>query len=1023
MPNKRKSKTDSSKNQPTISKYFISDFAYPTSSLKKRNAESNELNDCPVNKTPKLEQSHKINSSAKYQMSEELMKRLQAFTYKKINRNKEACSENSDSKDFKKISQDTDVKEGNQEQEKMSQGSSEIDVDDVLEDIESNAAPINKNIKYTALEKQYLEFQSKYPDALLLMECGYKYRFFGKDAETVSKICNIGCFKNHNFMSAIIPTPRLHFYVRQLVSKGYKVGVIKQAESAALKAVGEKRNELFARTLDALYTKSTLIGEEFLESADDSLNDSSDSVDVNTNSGYLTCICELLPTDSKQNVNIAVLGVQIYTGDLVYATFEDLPLRNKLETYLFHMNPVEILIPSNLSKETENLINVFCEDRSVRVEKIVETVTEPSSALNFVSEFYATNESSEEASSKSNVHQILLSLPTLVISCLSALITYLSNFKLESILKNLQNMKRLSTDKYMILSATTLRGLEILRNSSNFSEHGSLFWVLNKTSTKFGERLLKLWVAKPLKNIKQIEERLDIITEIIHSESIVFKVVEKTLMKLPDLERILSCVFYHKCSCFDFLKLIQALVKIKSDLLSITDKISSEICVTRTKIILTDLPELLSDVDRFLSNINVDAAREGDKTKIFHDISMYPAIKKCQDEIIEAEKQLNELRPQISKILKMINFKYATVAGQKYLIEVPNCNIRLVPDGWLKISSTKQVSRFKSPEIINLCSKLDQQKELMVGHSSDAWSTFLQEFGTYFYKYKRVISYLAELDCYLSLSKIAKEENYCRPSLMDASEATFDIHQGCHPVITKIMGEGNQFVANDVNLNKRKRCMIVTGPNMGGKSTYVRQLGLIAVMAHMGSYVPAEMANVPLFDSIYVRMGSDVVMEQGKSTFMVEMSETSEILANITSKSLVILDELGRGTSTNDGAAIAYSTLHHLIHEARCFTLFVTHYLSLIELKKLYPENISVVHMDYVLKDNIDDHDIETVTFLYNVVEGVSKKSYGINVAALAGIPKDILLEAQAVSREMELQAEIERKINSILMKMRARNG
>lgn len=1010
-----KSTTKDSKNQPAISKYFISNSDYPSSSLTKRQAETDEVNDISLKKTPKLEleSEPEPDSPKKYDISKTIQK-LQEFRFKKSDRNKKSVMESYPSV----YSEVNDLKRRiTHSQEQKETIDPELNARDIntFENFEFNDNAPDKNLKCTALEKQYLEFRSEYPDALLLIECGYKYRFFGKDAETVSEICNIACFKKHNFMSATIPTPRLYFYVRQLVSKGYKVGVIKQAETAALKAAGEKRNELFSRKLDALYTKSTLIGEEFFESDDD-------YTVIDTNPGYLTCICELSPTSNKQNVGIAIVGIQIYTGDFLYATFEDSPLRNKLETYLLHINPAEILIPTNLSTETENFINIFSVDRSVRVEKIDESFVDPSSALNSVSEFYA---SKKEEASEPNIQQMVLSLPTLVISCLSALISYLKHFNLQSICKNVSNIKPFSTDEHMILSATTLRGLEILRNNSNYSEYESLFWVLNRTSTKFGERLLKLWVAKPLKNIKLIEERLDIITEVFQSKSIVFKVVDKMLMKLPDLERILSCVFYHKCSPFDFLKLIQAFVKVKSDLLSITDKISSEIHVPRTKIILTDLPELLSDVDKFLSNIHIDAAREGNKTEVFLDTSMYPAIQKCEDEISDIEKKLNDLRPQICKILKMIDFEYSVVAGQEYLIEVPNSNLHLVPDDWLKISSTKQVSRFKSPEIIKLCSSLDQQKELMITYSNDAWSTFQNEFGTHFYKYKRVISYLAELDCYLSLSKVAKEENYCRPLIMDASEAVFNIHQGRHPVVEKVMvmWEGNQFVANGVELNKLKRCMIVTGPNMGGKSTYVRQLALIAVMAHVGSYVPAETASVPLFDSIYVRMGSDVAREQAKSTFMVEMSETSEILANTTLKSLVILDELGRGTSTNDGAAIAYSTLQHLIREIRCFTLFVTHYTSLLELKELYPENIIVVHMDYILKENIDDHGIETVTFLYKVVEGISKKSYGINVAALAGIPKDILVEAQGISRLLEMQAEVERKLNNILMKMRARNG
>ncbi|KAF8794799.1 DNA mismatch repair protein Msh3 like protein [Argiope bruennichi] len=1015
MPNK-KVKNSSKNSQSTISKYFISDSNYPTSSLMKRCANGFNNGSSPLKKIPKLQQEtfenkfqHESNSSKRCSISDSVSEKLQTFVFQKVAKDEKFSSIYSSNEDF--CNKNLNIDEKYLETEDSFHNEQPIGIDLNKDAVKTKA---DKSIKYTALEKQYLEFRNKYPDALLLMECGYKYRFFGKDAEIVSELCNIGCFKNHNFMSAIIPTQRLYFYVKQLVSKGYKVGVIKQAESAALKAAGQNKNELFVRKLDALYTKSTLIDPN-------ELLDSFDVNDADSNPGYLLCICELPLTNAKGDAKLALVAVQISTGDFVYTSFEDSSLRNKLETYLFHFNPAEVLIPSNLSKEAENLISSFSSGRSVRIERFIQNVLDNSTALNHVTKFYTGNKSPQEACMTQDIQQMILTLPELVVSCLSALITYLSSFKLESTLRNLQNMKLLETDKTMVLSATTLKGLEIQRNNSNFSEHGSLFWVLNKTLTKFGERLLKLWITRPLKDINQIEERLNILTEIIYSESIVFKVVEKSLTKLPDLERILSCVFHHKCSCSDLLNLLQSFTKIKSEFLSINDKISSEIIVPRTKIILTELPELLDDVDRFLSNIDIEAARVGDKTKVFCNISMYPAMKKCLDEIKAVEEQLNDLRSDICKILKLINFKYATVAGQKYLIEVPNSNLRLVPNDWLKISSTKQVSRFRSPQIIKFCSQIDQQKELLIGHAADAWSAFLNDFGSQFYKYKRAISYLAELDCFFSLSKVAKVENYCRPHIINSIEPVFHIQQGRHPIITKIMGEENQFVANDLDMNALNRYMIVTGPNMGGKSTYIRQIALIAIMAHIGSYVPAESATIPLFDAIYVRMGSDDALAQGKSTFMIEMSETSEILSNATSRSLVILDELGRGTSTNDGTAVAYATLEYIISEIKCFTLFVTHYPPVVELEKHYPENISVVHMGYILKDNESDdsNGIETVIFLYNVVSGISKKSYGINVAALAGIPKDVLFEAQKVSQLTELRSIIKRKIKSLMQKLK----
>ncbi|GIY78874.1 DNA mismatch repair protein Msh3 [Caerostris darwini] len=399
-----------SKNQHTISKYFISHSEYPTSSLKKRTKEIKDSS--PLKKIPKLQElPQELNSSEKCSISDTISEKLQPFIFKKIPEDQRTFNSYSSivsPKDSKNSIDDKNYT--NNVSLEFYQKLKENGTNDDCNNKKNNSS--DKNIKYTALEKQYLEFRSKYPDAILLMECGYKYRFFGKDAEIVSKICNIACFKNHNFMSSIIPTHRLSFYVHQLVSKGYKVGVIKQAESAALKAASENRNELFARKLDALYTKSTLI-----------------AVLDDTSSGYLACICEIQPTNVKQNVNIAVMGVQISTGDLVYTSFEDSLLRNKLETYLFHINPVEILIPSILSKESENLVKSFSSDRSIRSERT--DIFDFTEAFNHVSKYLST----DSCSDTEEMEQILLSLPTLVISCLSALITYLSNFKLESILK------------------------------------------------------------------------------------------------------------------------------------------------------------------------------------------------------------------------------------------------------------------------------------------------------------------------------------------------------------------------------------------------------------------------------------------------------------------------------------------------------------------------------------------------------------------------------------------------------------
>ncbi|XP_035231118.1 DNA mismatch repair protein Msh3-like isoform X2 [Stegodyphus dumicola] len=897
----------------------------------------------------------------------------------------------------------------------------ELDGDEIINENELEVKSTKIDIKYTPLEKQYLGFKKDYPDAVLLIECGYKYRFFGEDAKIASKVLNIGCYKSHNFMSAIIPVTRLHFHVRRLVLKGYKVGVIKQIESAAIKAAGENRNELFSRKLEALYTKSTLIGDEFTcADCDNGLDDMEIVDDFDFGSGYLVCIYENI--NDKENLNIAFVAACVNSGNVVYSSFEDNLLRNKLESCLTHLNPSEVLLPStNLNKKTEDFLTSFCNERGTRMEYIENKVFDHSFALDNISKLFTSQDACQVSSGEflDNIQDVL-SLPPLVLSCLSALVIYLSSFKLENVMKIFKNMKEFSTNECMVLNAATLKGLEVLKSNSNYTEHGSLLWILNKTLTKFGERMLKLWIAKPLKNLQCIEDRLNIVTELMHSESVIFRIIQNVLSKLPDLEQILCGAFYHRCSCNDLFKLIQALNNIRTEFLGITDKITVEVKQPKLRNILLDIPRLLDDIKEYYDNINPKAAKEGDFANIFLSTSMYPDLERCKHEIILAEKKLDDLRPKICKVLCLPGFKYVTVAGQKYLIEIPNNYISGVPNDWLKISATKQVSRFRSPEVIEFCNELERCQEKLIEYAKAAWSTFLNEFGKNFYKYKRAVSFLAELDCYTSFSKLAKEERFCRPHLSEADDRNFQVEQGWHPVISKLMGEEHQFVANDLKLNNVERCMIMTGPNMGGKSTYMRQIAHTAIMSHIGCYVPATSAILPLLDGIYVRIGADDDLAQQKSTFMVEMSETSEILASATSKSLVILDELGRGTSTNDGAAIAYATLDYLITEIKCFTLFVTHYPSVMELKNIWPEYVITFHMAYILKDKDDKEDIDTATFLYNVVPGISEKSYGINVAALAGISKDILCEAQQKSREIETKIKIckflRKKISTLMI-------
>lgn len=343
--------------------------------------------------------------------------------------------------------------------------------------------------------------------------------------------------------------------------------------------------------------------------------------------------------------------------------------------------------------------------------------------------------------------------------------------------------------------------------------------------------------------------------------------------------------------------------------------------------------------------------------------------------------------------------------------------MKTVPCDWIKISATKQVSRFRTPFVEVKFKLLCQWREQLSICCQEAWLEFLALFSEACARYRRAVCHIATLDCLFSLATVASQRGFIRPVVKDCGAHIY-IKQGRHPVLDTLLSENEQFVPNDTHMDvNSNRCMIITGPNMGGKSSYIKQVALIVILAQVGSFVPAEEARVGVLDAVFTRMGATDSIYKGQSTFMVELQETSDIIAQATSKSLVILDELGRGTSTHDGTAIAYATVHHFISKIASLTLFVTHYPSLAELDRFFPNQVTNNHMAFMTSEeqgttcaeggegednNVACPVVPSVTFLYHLVNGAAARSYGLNVARLAGIPNEIINTAAAKSREME---------------------
>ncbi|KAK3329757.1 muts domain V-domain-containing protein [Apodospora peruviana] len=904
-----------------------------------------------------------------------------------------------------------------------------------------------KTGKLTPMEVQFLDIKRKHMDTVLIVEVGYKFKFFGEDARIAAKELSIMCipgkfrYDEHpseahldRFASASIPVHRLPVHAKRLVAAGHKVGVVRQIETAALKKAGDNRNAPFVRKLTNIYTKGTYIDE----------NGELDQPGEGTGSvsgGYLLCLTESAGKGSgtDEKVDVGLIAVQPATGDIIYDNFEDGFMRREIETRLLHISPCEFLVVGDLTKATNKLVqhlsgsstNVFG-DRS-RVERIPKSKTMAAEAYSHVTQFYAGKMKENDERSATLLDKVL-HLPEAVTICLSAMITHLTEYGLEHIFDLTKYFQSFSTRQHMLINGTTLESLEVYRNATDHTEKGSLLWALDKTKTRFGQRQLRKWIGRPLLDQQRLEERVSAVEELLDNQSTVK--VDKVAGMLhsirADLERSLIRIFYGKCTRPELLSTLQTLQKISMEFARVKSPADTGFKSPLISQAIASLPAIGEIVTSFLDKINPEAARKDDKYAFFREEEETDDITTHKLGIAAVEQDLDAHRKEAAaKLSKKTPVTYTTVAGIEYLIEVPNTDLKHVPASWAKISGTKKLSRFHTPEVMRLMNERDQHKEALAAGCDSAFTALLQSIATEYQPLRDAIASLATLDCLLSLAQVAALPGYRKPTFLSSSTPpTIAITEGRHPIAEHTLPNG--YIPFTTSLSSpAPLAHLITGPNMGGKSSYVRAVALLVLLAQIGSFVPATAMRLTLSDAIHTRMGARDNLFAGESTFMVEVSETASILRSATPRSLVVLDELGRGTSTHDGAAIAHAVLEHVVRETKCLTLFITHYQSLARVAQgLGDGRVRCVHMRFTAaqkrssndqkcittsagsNDDSDDdgtEDDEEITFLYEVADGVAHRSYGLNVARLARIPRKVIDVAAHKSREMEDKVKVRR--------------
>lgn len=891
--------------------------------------------------------------------------------------------------------------------------------------------------KLTPLEKQFVELKSANPDKILAIQVGYKFKFFGHDAVVALQLLNIMLIRGNlelderthdRFAYCSIPDNRLHIHLQRLLNQGMKVGVVKQTETAAIKSA-ESKSGLFERRITGVYTKATYMGDEML-TGDPSINRSNQVDESGDENNYIIAIHE---GDPK---NTAIVAVQPVTGDVIFDVFSDNHSKDELETRLAYLVPSEVLIinsGSSVSHETQKIVKLRNPTASVqfRVQK------KKLEVLADLENFFSSVDSREKVSHLSDYYQ--LNYHAAVCGCINELIGYLAEFQLSNVFTIPSNISSFTDSrKYMLLPANTLRALDIFEVEDNpSSKKGTLSWLLNHTKTKSGARLLHKWISRPLVNKDEVEERLYAVQALRDGRFVhMLDVLKSTIQRLGkdgiDLDRLLIKVHYSaeykndKIARKDLYLMLRGFSEVLEVFLKFGDKGLLEFKAANVSPylqgLIEDIAELAKEphVEQLLSLINsaaaVDVSNLSDqKIKYFNlGHEKFDSIRQEQDDIEKVELQLDEELKSIRSYLNRPQLQYLTNLKETHLIEVRNGkNVDALPANWVKISGTKSVSRFRPPEVARLHKELNYHQDKLLRACDECFNKFLKEVDSHYEYLHTIVNHVSVFDCLLSLASVgAGDETYVRPNVVE--EQVIDIQEGNHPILYAL-SQNSSYVPNDVDMARDKnRVLIITGPNMGGKSSYVKQVALSVIMTQIGAFIPCKSATLGVFDSVYIRMGASDNILRGKSTFMVEMAESASIINSFTSKSLVVLDEIGRGTGTSDGIALAYSILRYMIEsDNKPLTLFITHYPSLHVLENEF-DQVKNYHMSFLETNRGSDKDWPEVVFLYKLAQGVVSNSYGLNVAKLAGIPVDVIRNAHAQSESMKREIELHSLVNAL---------
>ncbi len=818
---------------------------------------------------------------------------------------------------------------------------------------------MDKKKTLTPMMRQYIEIKENNPSCILFFRLGDFYEMFFEDAELVSKELQLTLTarmsgNGEKAPMCGVPYHAADAYIARLVKKGYKIAICEQMQTPE-----ESNGKLVEREIVRVITPGTVLDEKILRAG---------------SSNYILSITQ------NNNNTFGLAYSDISTGELsvleVYSTSD-------LENEVVTINPVEIIMPTAL--------------------KEVSGVVEAASGF-YISyldtDYYKQSNINEAIFSQFGIKSLLgigISEDAAYVNALGALLIYIRRTQRSS-LGHIVEVHQETPSNYMSLDKSTMRSLELLEPLYEADGNYSLVDILDKTKTSMGARLLRSWLKRPLKNLLNITRRHDAIEKFVeHKEDI--KTIRKALGNIYDFKRICGRIGAGRANARDLISMKLSLMRIP-ELKSLLSNVNTQGDKKASALLneLYDRIDDFEDVSSLIENALVDeppiTITEGEIIKDGFDEeldSMKRAIADGKAWIAGLE---NTERERTG--IKALKVGYNKVFG--YYLEVRNASKDLVPDEYIRKQTLVNTERYITPKLKEVEAEVLGAQNKINKREYDCFQNIRDRISERILELMHTADAIAEIDVLAGLAKVAIDNGYTKPNMHDGKD--IEVVQGRHPVVEAVM-EYNQFTGNNFSIDAdEKSLLLITGPNMAGKSTYMRQNALIVLMSQMGSFIPAESANIGIVDRIFTRIGAGDNLAKGQSTFFLEMSELAYILKNATDKSFVILDEIGRGTSTYDGLSIAYALCKFLLQgdNPKVRTLFATHYHELSELEGVLPGLLNLTIA--VFEKN------GKVIFSHKIKKGSAEKSYGVDVAKLAGVPDELLRSAKQKLKELEFEAE-----------------